>query len=867
MAVSAGRRLGPYEIVSPIGAGGMGEVYKARDARLNRFVAIKVLPEDVSADPDRLRRFEREARAASALNHPNIVTVHDVGVSGSTSYLAMELVEGKTLRDLLLPGPLPIKKLLDIAAQIADGLAAAHEAGIVHRDLKPRNVIVTREGHVKIVDFGLAKQPVSSDADLGKSGASTLSERGTLSGEVVGTVEYMSPEQARGKPIDYRSDQFSFGTVLYEMATGTHAFARNTAADTLVAVLQQEPSPIAQLRPEVPPPLRWVVERCLAKSASDRYRSTRDLASELQSLKDHISEVTIAQPEPAKAPVAGVRFRLLVAGLAVVAAAGFWLLLSATLRQRPIQPEFRRLTFRNGVVSRALFVPNSNSILYTATWDDQPPGSFLALPDSPGLDRRLESELQLPMAYTEDGSQVLVLLGSSRPTIDVRGTLAWWPAPGGKARPILEDGGWADWARKGHFFAVVHHTGAERVLEIRTEAGLVRPLFRTRGAISYVRVSPDEKNVAFIHHPSRFDDAGELRVASTAGSGSRSLTQSFERCLGLDWNQKTGEVWFTASYRNPYSSTVWAVDLSGRVRSLYSLPDLFVLHNVALAGNRCLLILSENRISLTVRRSNEAPKDMSWLGMTMIADISPDSRSILFFDGGTTATTSGIWIRPVDGGDAVPWGSGEPGAFSPDGRSVVALTRALAGPAELEIVPIGPGATRQLTFSKANHWSPSFAGRSTLLFVSSEGGSSQIWRIETNGTGTRPLGAKGCDLPKASPALTEFLCICGEERNALFVYPLNKGKVRELYRAAGNARFHYARWSDSGGQVFAVTRERKLLTIDSSTGALLKEEILPLPPSGVYGTFYRAAINGDGTVQAYSVARSSSGLYDCTGLQ
>ena len=241
MTLAAGTKLGPYEILSPIGAGGMGEVYKAKDTRLGREVAIKVLPEALGSDPERLKRFEREARSASALNHPNIVTIYDIGSAGAVSYIAMELVQGESLRAVLVEGALPVRRLLQIGAQMAEGLAKAHAAGIVHRDLKPENVMVTEDGLVKILDFGLAKltQPDSS--------GSTATQGPTVSGcdgggdSSSGTVGYMSPEQAVGGPIDYRSDQFSLGSILYEMATGRRAFQRGSAPQTLAAIIQEEP--------------------------------------------------------------------------------------------------------------------------------------------------------------------------------------------------------------------------------------------------------------------------------------------------------------------------------------------------------------------------------------------------------------------------------------------------------------------------------------------------------------------------------------------------------------------------------------------------------------------------------------------------
>ncbi|HYN20249.1 MAG TPA: serine/threonine-protein kinase, partial [Thermoanaerobaculia bacterium] len=292
MTLSPGTRLGPYEILAPLGAGGMGEVYRARDTKLGRDAAIKVLLSEVSADAERRLRFEQEARSASALNHPNIITVYDIDSSDSNLYLAMELVEGKTLREMLSAELLPAKKMLDISVQVADGLAKAHAAGIVHRDLKPENLMISKDGFVKILDFGLAKL-VEGVAEEG-SVLPTVVVPGTLPGTVMGTVGYMSPEQASGEPVDYRSDQFAFGSILYEMATGRRAFQRKTGAETLAAIIREEPEPIGQLNPKAPAPVRWIIERCLVKEPEERYTSTRDLARDLRSVRDHLSETSVS---------------------------------------------------------------------------------------------------------------------------------------------------------------------------------------------------------------------------------------------------------------------------------------------------------------------------------------------------------------------------------------------------------------------------------------------------------------------------------------------------------------------------------------------------------------------------------------------
>src|SRR6202521_1473331 len=295
MALTSGAKLGPYEIQSQLGAGGMGEVYRARDTRLDRSVAIKILSAAFSADCDRLDRFEQEARSASALNHPNIVTIYELGQDGSTHYIAMELVEGKTLRELLVSGLLPMRKAIEIAAQVAEGLTKAHEAGITHRDLKPENLMVSHDGFVKILDFGLAKHGSPSGES---SDTFTTSMSLTASGLVLGTVGYMSPEQVGGQPLDFRSDQFSFGLVLYEMVTGKRAFRRSTAAETLVAILREQAEPIGAQNRDAPAPLCWAIERCLAKEPDKRYLSTRELARELAAIRDCFSEKPVKEVEP-----------------------------------------------------------------------------------------------------------------------------------------------------------------------------------------------------------------------------------------------------------------------------------------------------------------------------------------------------------------------------------------------------------------------------------------------------------------------------------------------------------------------------------------------------------------------------------------
>jgi len=370
MSIPGGTRLGGYEIVAVLGAGGMGEVYRARDTRLGRELAIKVLPADVSMDPERLHRFEQEARSASALNHPNIVTIYEIGRADATSYIAMELVSGSTLRDLLAEGALPIRRFLSIAAQVADGLARAHDAGIVHRDLKPENVMVTREGTVKILDFGLAK--LVAPAGAGISDLATVAAQ-THPGLVMGTLGYMSPEQAAGKPVDARSDQFSLGAVLYELAAAKRPFARDTGAETLAAIIREDPPALQAAAPQIPLALRWVIERCLAKDPNERYASTRDLARDLAHLRDHVGEMSTASSAISlAAPRRHVPW-LMAAGWLVAAGALAFILLRAPGEVSPTSlvrftvPLPAGLTYAPSEVSRGFSVsPDGRKLVIEA---------------------------------------------------------------------------------------------------------------------------------------------------------------------------------------------------------------------------------------------------------------------------------------------------------------------------------------------------------------------------------------------------------------------------------------------------------------------------------------------------------------------
>jgi len=558
----------------------MGEVYRAKDARLGREVALKVLPDGVARDADRRARFEQEARSASALAHPNIVTVYDVGESGGSVWIAMELVEGKTIRDLLASGALPARRVLEIGTQIAEGLAAAHAAGIVHRDLKPENLILSKDGFVKILDFGLAKLaergPAAAEGPTVSAGSP-----GTAPGTVMGTVGYMSPEQAAGQPVDFRSDQFSFGSILYEMSTGERAFQRKTGVETLAAILREEPKAIAELNPAAPAPLRWTIDRCLAKDPEERYASTKDLAGDLKSVRDHLSETSAATLTAA--PPRSRRGWLLPAGAALLAG-GLLGALVVRLAGRPAEapePVFQQITYRRGSIPGARFAPDGKTIVYAASWEGRPSDLFAAQADSPE-----SRSLGLPSAAIFGISAASELaVGLNQRTVlgfETVAMLARLPLNGGAAREVMADVTGADWSPDGHELAVVRPEGGQWRLEY--PPGKV--LATSAAWMNFPRFSPNGRRIAYAEHPQRGDALGRVVVIETSG---QRLYQSeiWPSVSGIAWSPSGEEVWYTGE-------GVQALLPTGRSRLVLRLPGFTDLRDVSRDG-RVLISRSDRR--------------------------------------------------------------------------------------------------------------------------------------------------------------------------------------------------------------------------------------------------------------------------------
>jgi serine/threonine protein kinase len=532
MAIAVGTKLGAYELGGLLGAGGMGEVYRAHDPRLQREVAVKVLPVSFASDADRLRRFEVEARAAAALNHPNILAVYDVGTQDGTPYIVSELLEGESLRARLRSGPLPIRKAMEYAQQIARGLAAAHDKGIVHRDLKPENIFITHDGRVKVLDFGLAKLTRPEPVPDGQT-QSIASEVGT----VLGTAGYMSPEQVRGAQADARSDLFSFGAILYEMLSGKRAFQGETVADTMSAILHSDPPELSEANLAMPPALERLVRHCLEKNPAERFQSARDVAFDLDTLISVSSASSKSGVEAVQAEDRAANSRRRIFGLVgMLLLAGALVGLGAWLERRnnvATPPGYQQITFRTGSIGNARFTPDG-SVVYDAVWEggDHEQQLYLARTDDNGS-RDLGLKNAQLLSISKNGELAIRLNTVSFSGYARIGTLARVPLSGGTPREVLENVQDADWAANGESMAIVRYLPENSHWRLEFPIGNV--LLDTVNWISHPKISRDGKWVAFADHENTGgDDEGSVAVIGPDGR---------EKKLSSGWNSIEGILW------------------------------------------------------------------------------------------------------------------------------------------------------------------------------------------------------------------------------------------------------------------------------------------------------------------------------------
>jgi Tol biopolymer transport system component len=695
MTLSAGTRLGPYEVLAPLGAGGMGEVYRAKDTRVDRTVALKVLPEEFFEDAERRGRFEREAKLLASLNHPGVATLHSFeeipGSSLSTPsastfhILVMELLEGETLRGALAGAKVSTKKALEWARQIAQGLAAAHEKGIVHRDLKPENVFVTNDGRIKILDFGLAKLTQAEESPNVTN--LPTATRGTEPGMVMGTLGYMSPEQVKGKPADARSDIFSFGAILYEMLSGQRAFHRDTAAETISAILKEDPPDLSVTNQNVPPGLERLVAHCLEKNPEQRFHSAHDLAFDLESVSG-ASGARVAAPAHSavgwRSPRPGGA-ALLVACLVAASALGF---LARGFRGAPAPPSFQRLTFRRGTVWTARFAPDGQTVVYGAAWENNPIEVFLTRPESP--ESRPLGLKNASLFGVSPTGEIAVMLDAktTQAGYERSGTLARVPLAGGSPRPVLENVRYADWGPDGRDLMVERVVGGKH----RIEFPIGQTLYESAVRLDTPRVSPKGDAVAF------FEQAGAgvtIRLVDLAGKV-RTLA-SAKDWWNLAWSPDGREVVYAAPEDGAATrvTSLQAVSRTGARRLLLRFPGTLEIHDVSRDGRiRLGRVGLRDQVVLSIA-GEKTERELSWLDGGRPADLSADGKAALVNESGEGGGPNGsIYLRGTDGSPATLIGEGRGLALSPDGRLVLAV--APTTPPTLVLLPTGPGTPKKL---------------------------------------------------------------------------------------------------------------------------------------------------------------------------
>jgi len=855
MALAAGTRLGPYEIVSVLGSGGMGEVYRARDPRLGRAVAIKVLPEATSADAGRRLRFEQEARAAGSLAHPNVLTVFDVGVSDGVPYLVAELLDGTTLRAALAEGPLAAHRALDYAVQVAEGLAAAHAKGIVHRDLKPENLFITKGGRVKILDFGLAKLVRPDD----------LAEAGTLAGptspathpgQMVGTVAYMSPEQVRGMALDARTDIFSLGSTLYEMLTGRQAFLRGTAVETLNAILKEEPAGLLDPSSSIPVATRLLLARCLDKDREHRAQSAHDLAFALRSLTSAASGAS---------PLVLPRFRRwrpsVLGGLALALLAGLWA--GHWLRPLSTQPiVYHRLTFRRGNVGTARFTPDGRGVVYGASWDGAPIDVFssglaglesrplgLAGTNLFGVSRSGELALSLPTPGDR-----------KRTKADYGGVLARLGQGSGAPKEVIENVFSADWTPDGQDLVI-----ARLMPQSPIEYPVGKPIYSAAdGLVRHLRVSPDGRHVAFMLEEGH---ALSVRVIDRQGRDTTTTSRDWRDLWGLAWRADGREVWFTGT-RDEGPKALHALDLSGRERLVLSAPGGLDLHDISSDG-RLLIEQTHLRSSVfqtTIGQPRE--RDLSWMENSVAVALSSDGSLLLLGEGGEGGgEPQAAYLRRTDGAPAVKLADGQPVDLSPDGRWALV---AKGKQRQLLLLPTGSGDAQGITAGDMKFEDEArFVGTSRIWFRASRPGEVRAEYVKEIAGGP----AKRIE----SSSFFGWLAVSPDGRHVLTMSPSDV-VVRDITAGgrsdrsiAGVGMFGSCLpvgLGTGGATVFCQDREAAVLyRIETRTGR--RDTLFALFPQDRTGVLAvrPTVVAADGRSVAYTVLRKQSVLYSVEGVK
>ncbi len=843
--IAPGTRLGPYEIQSLIGSGGMGEVYRARDDRLHRDVAVKVIPEAFAGDSDRLLRFEQEARATGQLNHPNIVAIYDVGTgaggasdagNGDLPYIVTELLEGQTLRESLAHGPIPPRRAIEYATQIAAGLSAAHSKGIAHRDLKPENLFIVKGGHLKILDFGLAKllRPSGIPAD---HKTASIQASLTMTGTIMGTASYMAPEQIREQPTDHRADIFSLGAILYEMLTAKRAFDGETPMDRMTAILHSEPPELPASIEDALPGIGKVIRAALDKRAEDRFDSARDMSFALSL----VTERTGARPDAS--PTA-----------ASTAAGGETAIVS------PQRLSYRRITFRDGAIHGARFAPDGKAVCYAASWEGNPLELFWSYPGNPEA-RALGFPTADLLSIAPTGEMAVSLRWKSRGGFIYTGMLARMPSGGGAPKEIM-DGVWeAEFSPDGRRLAIVRDEGG--MTRIEFPAGTV--LYQTPGWVNSVRVSPDGTRFAFLDHPTRGNDAGSV-VLVDLDRNVKQLSRGWSSERGLAWSPDGREVVFAAAA--DAGRGLHAVSLDGAERQVLQIPGNMTLADISHQGAVLVLLEHERMRARFMGAGDAGTRDLTWLDWTRLCSITSDGTRILFDETGVGGGELGsAYFRGTDGSPAIRLGDGMAYNFSPDAQW--ALTGVGVSPARLDLVPCGAGEPRMLPTGdlKVDHasWFPD--GHTICCLAREPGHGMRLFKFDIE-TGKYVAfseeGITNYDVLVSPDG--HSVAAHGPDRK-LAIYPVDGGAPKPLKGVLEYER--PSRWSAEGDAIFVFTRGEvpaRVWRIDLETGERkLWREISPPDRTGVEG-IATVRMTADAASFAYSYYQRLSGLYVVEGL-
>ncbi len=836
MSLRPGEQLGPYEIVEALGAGGMGEVYRARDRRLDRTIAIKVLHDAEPSTPERWARFQREARAISRLSHPRICQLYDIGNENGRTFLVLEYIDGTTLADRLLDGPLPSREALRHAIQIADGLDGAHRKRIVHSDLKPSNIMLTADG-VKLLDFGLARFD-EPDGTVSK----TRSLLATTEGKVMGTLPYMAPEQIEAGDVDARTDLYALGVVLYKMVGGRRPFVADSKTSLIAAILTSEPPALSELQPTVPETLERVVSRCLAKDPDLRWQTARDLVAELRWI-DESGAPRAVRGRPGRRARRGSLIGAL-AGIAGVGLAAGGALLWQMSRPRTV-PAFERITYRAGTVSSARFAPDGETIVYTAAWDG---GEYeLYAARQGGVESR---SLELPrariLALSRAGDMALLL----NPGLGT-GTLARAPLSGGVPREILDEVSEADWTADGSALVVVKSVRSGDVVEFP----IGRPLYTGIG-ISGLRVSHDGERLAFF-------STGDLIVLSRSGE-QRTLSRGWRGSWNAVWSPNDNEIWFSGT-RGDQAPTLFAVSLSGRERPLFAAPSPLILQDVTRDG-RVLISTLAIRGGLACRAPGETEeRELGWLDSSFLEDLSADGKWVLFAEnrhgGGSTSAT---YLRATDGSPPVRLSDGHGEALSPDGTWALAFVRN-----EAVLLPTRAGMPRKLprgtlTLLDEADWLPD--GRRIVISGRDSKGSSRVYVQDVETGSLRAISPEGFALTQnaALPDGRHVLAWAGK----WYFVPVDTGEPHAIpfldtdespIHASIDGRFLYVRRG--------TRAPARIERLELSTGRrMLWKIVTPRDPVGV-DQLWPIVIAPSEAAYCYFYNRNLSDLFVVRGLR